>query len=269
MKDLVYSLKKYFSVFLHFQKINVMKMMAYPLSFFISCLAVIVTMALSIIFIKVNFGYVNSVAGWTFYQILAVVGSYMIVEGFMWVLFSNLNSLNSLIREGLMDGVLLKPIDSQFLVSFWRGDLEDSVRIIIGTFLLFISVENTIGFNFLHLVLFVMLIFNGLVTFYSFALFLRSFSFWLIDGSGFWLLVERVSTNSQYPVDIYYNKIVRGLFTYLIPLAFMATVPARMLTSVDIDWKFTALSFLMVGIFFFGSRAFWKFSLNHYSSASS
>ncbi|EKE19342.1 MAG: hypothetical protein ACD_9C00047G0006 [uncultured bacterium] len=269
MKDLVSEIKKYFMIFLYFQKINIMKVMAYPSSFFISCIAVVLTMTLSILFINVNFSFVNSVSGWTYYQILGVVGSYMIVEGLMWLLFAQLNAINTHISEGTMDGVLLKPIDSQFLISIWRGDMEDVVRIIIGSVLIFISIINTTGFNVWHFILFLFLIINGTIMFYSLTIMIRAVSFWVIDGSGFWLLIERVSANSQYPVDIYYNKAVRGFFTFAVPLAFVATVPARILTNKELDWQLISLSFLMTLIFFFCSRYFWSFALNRYSSASS
>lgn len=269
MKELVYNLRKYFSIFLQLQKIGIMKMMAYPSSFFINLVAVSMVMLLSILFVQVNFGYINSIAGWSYYQVLAVVGCYMIVEGIMWVLFALLNAINAHIREGTLDGILLKPVDAQFLVSFWRGDAEDFVRIIVGIILIILAMKNTIGFNLWHFILFLILLINGVIMIYSFDILVRSISFWVIDGSGLWLFIERVSGNAQYPTDIYYNKAVRSVFTFVIPLAFVATIPAKILTSIQIDWQFTILSFLMAVIFFFGARLFWKFSLKHYSSASS
>lgn len=269
MRDMVFKLNKYFQILGYLLKINIMKEMAYPVPFTISCVAAFLTVIVNVLFINVSFGYVDSIAGWTFFQILGVLGSYMIIEGIMWVFFAQLNAINIHINQGTMDGILLKPIDSQFLVSFWKNDLEDSMRFIVGLVLIIVAVKNTIGFNFWHIILYLILVINGAVIFYSFTLFIRSFSFWIIDGSSFWLLLERISGSSQYPIDIYYNKIIRGIFTFVIPLAFVTTVPARILTNEIIDWKLVALAFLIGSIFFFGSRLFWKFSLKHYSSASS
>ncbi len=266
---MVYRIKKYFSIFLQLQKINIMRRAAYPMAFTVGFGTVFLVMFFNIFFIKVSFGYIDSLAGWTFHQMLAVVGSYMIVEGLMWILFAQLNPINKHIIDGTMDGILLKPVDDQFLVSFWRGDSEDFARIVTGSVLVGIAIKNTIGFDLVHFLLFCMLLFNGFLMFYSFNLALRSVSFWITEGSGLWILMERVIGNSQYPIDIYYHKVVRGILTFIVPLAFVATVPAKILTNINIDWKFTALSFLMMFIFFFGARAFWKFSLKHYSSASS
>ncbi|EKE25652.1 MAG: hypothetical protein ACD_5C00080G0001 [uncultured bacterium] len=269
MKDLVSEIKKYLVVFLHLKKLELMSVMAYPVPFFVSVFAVILVMGLSILFFKVNFSFIDNISGWNYYQILAVLASYMILEGLMWFFFAMLNPINHFIRQGFMDSIILKPIDSQFLASFWKGDLEDIMRVFVGIFLLKISIVNTLGFNMMHLVLYLVMLFNGVVIFYSLALVMRTVSFWVIDGSGVWLLIERISGSSQYPTDIYYNKIVRGTFTFIIPLAFMTTVPAKILTNNIIDWKLVGLSFGMCLVFFIGSRWFWKFSLNHYASASS
>ncbi|MEI7890878.1 MAG: ABC-2 family transporter protein [bacterium] len=269
MKDMVYKFKKYLAIFLQLQKINVMRRTAYPVAFLVGFGTVFLTMFLNILFIKVNFSYITSVAGWSFYQVLAVLGSYMIVEGLMWIFFSQLNPINRHIIEGTLDGILLKPVDNQFLVSFWRGDYEDFARIITGGALLLTAMKNTIGFDLLHFCLFLLLLFFGVLIFYSFNLAIRSISFWITEGSGLWIFMERVVNSSQFPVDIYYSKIVRGIFTFVVPLAFVATVPAKILTNIAIDWKFAVLSFAMTLFFFFGSRWFWKFSLGHYSSASS
>ena len=269
MKATVSNIRKYWAIFWQMQKINIMRRAAYPLSFFGVIITVIMVMALSILFMKVNFSYIHSLAGWSFYQVLVVMGSYMIAEGFMWSFCVQLNSVNMHIREGTLDGVLLKPVDDQFMVTFWKGDSEDLSRIVIGTALIIFALKNSIGFDFFHSVLFIFALLCGIIMLYSFNLMIRSASFWLIDGSGLWLLMERVTGNAQYPVDIYYHKFVRNALTFALPLAFVATFPAKILTSEKIDIGLVFLTILMTAFFFLLSRFFWKFSLKRYSSASS
>jgi ABC-2 type transport system permease protein len=208
-------------------------------------------------------------AGWSFYQVAAVLGSYMIVEGLMWGFFGQLNAINRHIRNGTLDGLLLKPVDDQFLASFWRGDPEDLVRIITGFLMLFYCASNTVGFSFLRIFLFLILILCGTICLYSLNLILRSISFWLIDGSGLWMLTERLTANAKYPADIFYHKVAKNIFTFLVPLAIVSTIPARIWSFEKIDFSLIYLSLIMTVIFFFVSRFIWKFSLKRYSSASS
>jgi len=263
------SLKKYFQIFLQLQKFNLMKKMAYPWSFLLLLATVGVAIILNVLFIKVNFGYIHSLAGWSFYQVLAVTGTALIIDGVMWIFFANLSAFTEYIKEGTLDGLLLKPIDGQFFLSFSHGDFEDAVRIIIGLILIFLAMKNTIGFDLVHVLLFVLTFFNGVIILYSFNFIVRCFTFWIVDGSSLWFLTEKINTNAQYPTDIYSQKIVRGIFTFVIPLAFVATVPAKMLTWAVVDWQFFGLSFVVAVGFFALARWFWKFSLSHYASASS
>lgn len=269
MKVMASSLKKYFQIILQLQKFNLMKRMAYPASFLNLLATILFVMFLYIFFIKINFSYITSLAGWTFYQVLAIVGTYMIIEGIMWIFFNNLNSFSEYIKDGTLDGLLLKPVDTQFFLSFSHGDFADIVRVVTGSSVLFWVTRNIAGISFMQVFLFLLALLNGIIILYSFNLILRCISFWTIGVTSLWFLTDRLFDSSQYPVDIYSQKIVRGIFTFVIPLAFVATVPAKMLTWAVIDWKFLFLSFVMALLFFSLARWFWKFSLKHYSSASS
>ena len=269
MKVMASSLKKYFRIFLQLQKFNLMKRMAYPASFLNLLVTILFVMFLYVLFIKISFSYITSLAGWTFYQVLAIVGTYMIMEGLMWILFANLNHFSEYIMGGTLDGLLLKPIDTQFFISFSHGDFSDIVRIVTGISLLFWVAGEIDSVGFLGVSLFLLTLLNGIIILYSFNLILRCIGFWTIGATSLWFLTDKLFDSSQYPVDIYSQKIVRGIFTFVIPLAFVATVPAKMLTWAVIDWKFLILSFGMALLFFSLARWFWKFSLKHYSSASS
>jgi ABC-2 type transport system permease protein len=53
-----------------------------------------------------------------------------------------------------------------------------------------------------------------------------------------------------------------------VPLAFIAYVPALQLVR-GTDWPMAGLGVLWAIAFFLGSRAFWRFAMSHYTSASS
>jgi ABC-2 type transport system permease protein len=264
-----FKMKKYFKIFLHFQRLNLMRRAAYPASFLVVIFTVILVMFFNLLFYKINFSFMSSLAGWSFYQIAAVLGSYMIVEGLMWGLCGQLNSIQVHIRNGTLDGVILKPVDDQFLATFWSGDIEDVARVITGFLMLFYSASNTVGFSLLRSMLFLVMIIGGTVCLYSLNLIFRSVSFWLIDGSGLWMLTERLTADAKYPTDIFYHKIAKNIFTFIIPLAFISTVPARIWSFEIIDYNLFFLSVFTSATFFLVSRFFWKFSLKRYSSASS
>jgi ABC-2 type transport system permease protein len=65
-----------------------------------------------------------------------------------------------------------------------------------------------------------------------------------------------------------FDRVLRRVFTYVLPVAFLATIPTQALlgkASVSFLWFAVAWA---VGFFVMG-RAFWKFALRSYTSASS
>jgi len=72
---------------------------------------------------------------------------------------------------------------------------------------------------------------------------------------------------TRIPIDIT-GKVLRPLFTFVIPLAFVATIPAQALIGKLSPWLVVygvgAAAFLL-----WLSHRLWNFALRHYTSASS
>jgi ABC-2 type transport system permease protein len=65
-----------------------------------------------------------------------------------------------------------------------------------------------------------------------------------------------------------YPVVYRLFFTFVVPVAFLTTVPAQaMLNRSEITWVLGAV--LLAGILFSFSVLFWRFALRFYTSASS
>ena len=82
---------------------------------------------------------------------------------------------------------------------------------------------------------------------------------------------------SQFPTDkrkkiIFWGIgaaiILRIIFTLLLPIAFLTTVPSRVILG-DYNIVLISHAFILATLFFSLSRLFWKFALKHYTSASS
>jgi ABC-2 type transport system permease protein len=270
MKALALRIKKYWQIFWHLRRMRVMQRMAYNVNFFIMAVGVLLQMVFSVVFVRVIFGFVGNLAGWSYYEALAVVASYMILEGLMWVLCAYLGAIGRLVKEGAMDSLLIKPIDAQFLVSVWQGDPEDAVRLVSGAAVLLYAWQNldmALGQSLLNLIFYAGLMVGAFLILYSIVLVTRSLAFWLVEVRSLHSISDAVTKMSQYPTNIFYHAVVRLIFSTLIPLAFLATVPAKIFIH-GFDWQLVGASFLVAAIFFYASRQFWLFAVKHYSSAS-
>ncbi|MFA6106722.1 MAG: ABC-2 family transporter protein [Patescibacteria group bacterium] len=248
-----------------------MQRMAYRLNFFMIAVAVIIHASITVIFFKVLFGYVNNIAGWNFNESMLIVGSFLLVDGLIWTTCAQLTGIPKHIKLGTLDGLIVKPISTQFLVSVFRADPEDWGRVATALFLLTssaIALNYSLADIFSRLPYYIIAIACACVITYSVVAFARCLSFWFTEAGGTWYICENIIRSAGYPTDIYSHVLVRLLFSTVIPLAFMATVPAKIFIH-GFDFWLILSSIALAVIFFFASRKFWKFALKHYSSASS
>ncbi len=258
----------YFKVFFVIKKLGFTGRASYRLNFLLLIFAVSFQMILSVIFVRTVFSFVKEIAGWSYFESLLVLASYMIVEGAVWMLFGQMGAIKDLIRRGGLDSLLIKPVDAQLLVSAWRGDLEDVSRVFSGLAVLIYAISNLnlpLEFILFNSVFYFLFILNAVAIAYSFALFLQTMSFWLIKGHSLTMIQDSILSVSKFPTDIFFNKIVRFVFTFAVPIAFISTVPAKIF-SEGFNFIFLLESFAVAGLFFWLSRKFWLFALRKYQS---
>lgn len=224
---------------------------------------------LSLATILLIFNQVNDIAGWTRTEVVltSVAGS-IFMSLLWWMVFPSLYNFMELIRTGGFDFYLLKPINSQFLVSVSRFEFDNYLRVVIMVgLLIFLGLTGYITATLASVVCFVVTIFFGLIIFYSFFFIISTLAIWLINMEGIEDFFDSVITLGRYPTYIY-NGVLRVVFFYIIPMAFVATFPIKVLLGKT-GLETVVLSGLMAGGFLLASHKFWLFALRHYSSASS
>lgn len=248
-----------------------MERMVYRFNFFLMAVGVVVQMLLTLAFVRVIYGFIDNLSGWNYDQALLVVASYMIVEGVLWATCAFLYSITLQVRAGTLDILMVKPMDTQLLVSISMGDPEDWARVATA-FVVFFYASSALGLSVLafavNSMLYLYLIFCACVILYSITLLIRTLSFWLTEGGNLWSIVDTITKTSQYPTDIFFQKFVRIFFSSVIPVAFLATVPAKVFIFGP-NLRLILGSTILAIFFFAVSRRFWLFGLNHYTSASS
>ena len=248
-----------------------MERLAYRSSFFFLTCGVIFQIILSLIFIKVIFGWVSHIRGWSYHEMLIITGTSILLEGLIWMSCAYLHILKVLLKNGTLDGILVKPMGSQFLVSCYRGDLEDIVRVVSGIGIIVYALFNMdipAGQLIANGGTYLVLLANAYVILYSISVILNSIAFWTIESPTTFAMIEVISRVSQYPSDIYSGLAAKIVFSTVIPILFISSVPAKVL-SRGFQWPLVLGSFLAAVVFTYVSRYVWKRGLSVYSSASS
>jgi ABC-2 type transport system permease protein len=210
----------------------------------------------------------DSVAGWNRGEAFVLAATIFLMNALASAFFFSLMDIPGQVRMGTLDFVVTKPVDSQFWVSTRRFNFDQIGTLLAGISMVVIGVLTAQAHpGLLQWLTYAALVVASLVIYYSFQLALMTTGIWLVRVDNLWVLGESVMQIARFPLDIYSTGLQRFL-TFFVPLAFLATVPARQLVE--------GLNPLMAGLgivwalgAFWLSRRFWRFAMRHYASASS
>jgi ABC-2 type transport system permease protein len=210
----------------------------------------------------------TSVAGWSRGDAFVLVATCSLMNALVTAFFSSLQEIPQQVRQGTLDFVITKPVDTQFWISTRKFNF-DQVGTLVASLVMFWYGVST---DHLHptaaqFLAYWLLVGASVAIFYSFYLLLMTLGIWLVRVDNLWVLGESVLQVARNPLDIYAVPVQR-FFTFVLPLAFVATIPAKELV------RGFDLNLLLLGCFwglisFIITRWFWNFALRHYASASS
>jgi viologen exporter family transport system permease protein len=225
---------------------------------------------------------VVSISDWSREEYFAFMATGMLINAIVETFFMpNCANFSELIRKGDLDFVLLKPIDTQFLVSFQKIELAMLNQILLAGALLGYSLlslqangrlDGGIGAG--DVAMYLLLIAVGVAFFYSLMIALASTSVWLGRNQGLYDFWFYITVFARYPASIYsgtpVGEVLRFAFSYVVPILLVVTVPARVITTKALEPSWitaVAIAATIAGLFV--SRGVFQWSLRHYRSASS
>ena len=152
------NIKKYLKVYSYFNYSSLSIELEYKINLFIDLLSSILGLIGSVFLLSIFFSNTDDIGGWSFNQALIIQGIYTILNGVTNTWFNpNLKEIVKYIREGTLDYVLLKPIDSQFWISFKRISPTGLIEIMLGIFVLsYCFYLNNINFTILTFILLIL-----------------------------------------------------------------------------------------------------------------
>src|SRR6186713_466102 len=107
--------------YLQIYKLNVrnsiVREMSFKLNFLLWMVVELLWLMGQLAFIEVLYGQVDEIAGWSKWQVVALVGSHQIIsQVFQAFFYMNVANLPELVRTGRLDLLLTLPLDTQFAV---------------------------------------------------------------------------------------------------------------------------------------------------------
>jgi len=241
----------------------------YRLEFLVEGALAILWIAVTLIPMLVVFGTRDAVEGWTFPEMLLVLGWFVALKGVLEGAVSpSLTAVIEHVRTGTLDFVLLKPADAQLLVSVAKLEPWRIVDVVGAGFIFAYAFGKlgrapTAG----EVLAAGAMLLGALLVLYSIAILVVSIAFFAVRVDNLLYLFQSVFDVARWPSTIF-RGFLAVLFTYVLPLALMTTYPA--LALLGRLRAGTALGALAGAIAFAAfARVLWSLSIRRYTSASS
>jgi ABC-2 type transport system permease protein len=264
------SLKRYGSIYLTLWRNSIIREMSFKTNFLLWIVVELLWFSLQLAFIAVIYSHTDRIGDWTKWQVVLLMGTaHFIQQIFQAFFFTNCVELSDLIRTGRLDFMLLLPLNTRFLLSLRKVDLGGfanaaSALVVVGYALnqlaLVPSVAQVIGF--------LLLAVTGILIHYSLMFLLSTISFWTVRAQGIVWGYYSLFNIARLP-DAAYRGFFRAFFTFVLPMVLVANVPAKVLVAkLHSAWELVVLVIVMI-VCAVLSEIGWRFSVKHYTSASS
>ena len=221
--------------------------------------------------VKLIFANTTAVAGWSEGEVFLLFGTFLLVRSLMDILFTqSLSKIPELVRMGTMDFVLTKPVSSQFYVSARYLSLDEVGTFLAAWLVLFYagSLARLTSVTPAQAAAWAFLTLCGLSVLYCIQMLLMSLSFWLVRIDNLSALTDTVVFVARYPPDIFPRYLAFAV-TYLLPLAFVAAVPTRVLKEGVVHVPTLLAAAGIAALFLLLTALFWRYATRSYTSASS
>lgn len=263
MKNVIHNLK----VFLTLISINIKVTLTYRASLFISLILNIFWVLSYVVFMEIVFQNVTTLGGLMKGEALLIMAFFYLFTNVSDILYrDSFEQFAQKMRTGYIDTWLTKPASSRLLM-FMSAMRFDYITAMGVTVALFAYAFQTLGRTpDLHLLGFgVIISLFAHIIFFSVLSILATMSFWLEKNDTLNMLAWQVTQIGRYPRQIYLS-IARVVFTYILPLALIANLPAEI--TLNTSSRETVVVFVIVTTaLYVVSAIFWRYGLRRYSSA--
>jgi ABC-2 type transport system permease protein len=253
----------------HLARASVLTQMQYRWDFIIQILMAAFWVVWNVAPVVLIFEIRPEIAGFRLPEAMLVISAFLILRALLeGVVNPNLHAVVEHIRKGTLDFVLLKPADSQLLVSTSRLIPSKVVDLLAGVALTAWSIDGiepapppqAIAAGAIMLV-------AGATLLYCVWMLVLCTAFWFVRIDNLSHLFTSIFDAARWPISIFRGW-MRLALTFVIPVAFMTSYPAlAVLGRLDMQAGLTSIGVAFV--FLVVTRRAWRYAVCHYSSASS
>lgn len=244
--------------------IALVREMQFRLNFLMWGLAMLAEFSVLLLLHGSLFGLTDTIAGWNRWQWSLYLGlGQVMLTLFMVFVFPNLVGLPWQVNSGGLDFHLLRPADSQFMVSLARANLGYLVNLPLGILLLGYGMGGASFPGLLAVIPGLVWTLSGLLLLYAIFMVAVTVSVWSKRAGFASELFFGLWQYMRQPPDVF-GRGAGFVFTWLVPVLAVVAAPARLfLGKGGIVTAFPALALAV--LWFCAARLLWKRALKSYT----
>lgn len=225
--------------------------------------------SVNLLLISVIYQHTSSVAGWSKYEMMLLVGTAMVIQRFLMGFFwSSIFEMGRNIRTGNFDFFLAQPGNILFMASTRKLDPDSLLNsVVAGSVVIYSAHQLGLHPGFGDVVLYLFMVACGIVIHFSILVISMSAVFWLTSAQGVEGGYFTLTEFSRLPREAF-RGVARVLFVWLLPAVVVSNAPAQtLLHGFDLRWVAWLVA-IAVGWFGIAVFVFYR-GLRRYTSASS
>jgi ABC-2 type transport system permease protein len=229
---------RYLRIWLASARYSLVRAMMFRGDLFIWALVELLWISVNVLMIAVVYSHTSTVAGWTKYEMLLLVGTSMLIQRFLMGFFwSGIFEMGRNVRNGAFDFVLAQPGDPLFMASTRKLELDGGMLAC------------------------------GVAIHYSALVMAMSLSFWITSSQGVEGSYFTLMEFSRIPREAF-KGFASAVFVWALPVVIVSNAPARVvLHGFEPSW---ALGLCVATLVWFAlAVAVFRSGLKRYTSASS
>ena len=258
---------KYIGLFKSFFKASLISELEYRFNITVRLFTDVLWYAAQLSVFEVIFLHTKQLNGWAIEETRVFMGVLFVTDCLYMLFFSeNLDRLGEKVRRGDLDLLLMKPVNSQWMLSCQKVSVAYLGNLLISSGWLIFALSR-VSIDPWRILYLLPMIPIGLILVYSIRFMTSATALYLTRADAvtyIWYQVYRLGTRP----DTIYPTALRYAVLSVLPIAFLASVPTQVILGRATPFVLI-YGALLATLFLLASRFVWHQGLKRYSSASS
>lgn len=262
-------MKRAIRIVLHFWRIAIQRNLTFRWQFLADILGSTLAVLFALLTFDIAYSHTQTIGDWGKYQTILLVGVFQLYTVLTSVFLTpNMQEVGGVIFRGELDGLLLKPVSAQLILSCRTINVTAAIGSIpgfcvIAYALVQLGIVPSIG----GLLLGTIMLLSGVTTVYALWFMSMAVEFRFPRLGAWSYSLPSIFDFGKYPGGIY-KGMVRVLFLTVMPILVVANFPTRVILG-DLAWSSALYSLGLAGVLLVASRFQWRWALSRYTSAGS